>query len=901
MLFAALVLVFFIVLTIWLIIKFRSKRRIKIINTLKSQENLIDQFEKDYKLSRKKYIARRDVERIRAIYADCYATVEKLYRKLKKQERTLYCDFVEKYREITEGTETLNKAFCEKEKKECQELLANIDNKSLDEQQKDAVVCDEDNSLVIAGAGSGKTLTIVGKVKYLIERKKIKPEDILLISFARKAADEMTERLKKIGIELEAATFHKFGLEIISLSCGSRPDVFDDSDLRSFLEDFFTNQISTIGGVTIQNLTEFFAYYIQIPAEARSFEEIGRVYENERKSELETLKSKFLKTKAEEFDKDKRTLNGEFVKSHEEVQIANFMFLHGIEYEYERLYPHVSENEGRYRKKYRPDFYLPKYDIYLEHFAIDENGNLPQFTPVEEQKYKEGVDWKRKIHKKHKTKLIETYTWYSRKGILLTELEKTLKKAGVVVNDPPYEEIYDAVFKDIGDKYYKEFIKLCGTFLQLYKSNGYDIDSLETLNYKSKQYQNPFFRERLKLFKSIIKVLIERYENNLKQLGKVDFSDMIMQAVKCIDSGYDLKKHKYVIVDEFQDISLARYKLLKCIVDKCGAKLFCVGDDWQSIYRFTGSDIGIFSRFEDYFGFTKVLKLETTYRVTQNISDIASDFILKNPAQREKKIEAQRNLKYPLKLYLYDNEPFPAIRSAIEDINKNFDNGKSILILGRTNYDKDLLNAMDFKEGKGGAYLVSSKYKGLEIKFLTVHKAKGLEADNVIILNFNNSTLGFPNKISDDPLLELVLSDSDTFLYAEERRLFYVALTRSKNNVYLIANRHSASEFLHDINDFAKRRDDCMEVKSFDFELPSVTINCPKCKTGILTAREGEYGSFTSCSNFPACDYSVNTPLSKLNEAMKCSCGGFFVLRTGIHGSFYGCSNYPFCKKTKPF
>ena len=253
------------------------------------------------------------------------------------------------------------------------DLFSNIDGKSLDEQQRAAVITDEDRILVLAGAGSGKTLTIAAKVKYLCEIKKVEPKDILLISFTRKSAQEMTDRIqKKLGINAEATTFHKHGLDIIKNADGYRPEVSDDDGLSRFVHNFFEKELLKYPDL-IKSLTEYFTYYLEIPDRLEDCSSLGELYEEEKTADLETLKSKyeresFIRDKSAEKAQVYTTLNNEKVKSLEETKIANYLFMHGVNYEYERLYPY--ESADPLRKAYRPDFYLTDYDTYLEHFGM---------------------------------------------------------------------------------------------------------------------------------------------------------------------------------------------------------------------------------------------------------------------------------------------------------------------------------------------------------------------------------------------------------------------------------------------------------------------------------------------------------------------------------------------------
>ncbi len=392
--------------------------------------------------------------------------------------------------------------------------------------------------MVLAGAGSGKALTIAAKVKYLCEVKNINPNEILLVSFTKKSAQEMTERIQeKLGINAQATTFHKLGLEIIKNANGRRPEVLDENVLGDFIHNFFENELLNHPGV-IKNLTEYFTYFLEIPENLEDYSSLGELYEEEKTADLETLKSKYEREKyiretGTEKSKALRTLNNEQVKSIEETKIANFLFMHGIKYEYEKLYPYESDDPKR--KAYRPDFYLCDYDIYLEHFGISKDFTVPWLSPIEEKKYLDGILWKRDFHKKNGTKLIETYSYYSSEGILLKKLEELLVENGVEFKPRDFTDIFNTVYASKSNKYFGEFIKLCCTFITLFKSNNYKIEEIETLRQKYlAQEKNEFLCQRTNLFLDIIKILLAEYQNYLYKNNAIDFSDMINNAAELI-------------------------------------------------------------------------------------------------------------------------------------------------------------------------------------------------------------------------------------------------------------------------------------------------------------------------------------------------------------------------------
>ena len=793
-------------------------------------------------------------------------------------------------------TEASNQIFVGEEKRRYNELLSDIDGKSLDDQQRTAVVTGEDHNLVLAGAGSGKTLTIAGKVKYLCQTQNVRPEDILLIAFTRKAAEEMNERInERLGIGIKTATFHKLGLDIISEAENERPDVSDGPEdfVRRYLNDTIRKKPEEI-----KLLIQYFAYYLKIPADMDAFDSLGEAYDHERGSDLETLQGKFRQSRyiAETANlrrAGQQTLRKETVKSLEEVEIANFLFLNGIDYEYEAKYPFDINDDAH--KSYQPDFYLPAHDIYIEHFGIAKDGTVPWLSKVEEQKYLESMKWKRSVHEQCGTRLLETYSYYSSEGRLLKELEDMLKNEGVSFKEPDFNTVFDAIYEEAGEKYFSEFISLCSTFITLFKSRGDSVDDMDKLDLSGPAGQNFFHKERTRFFLKIIKPILKAYNGYLAEINAIDFSDMINKATELVNNGFHVHPYKWIIIDEYQDISVSRYKLIKAILEQTGAKLLCVGDDWQSIYRFAGSDISLFTHFGKYFPNPRILRIEQTYRNSQQLIDIAWPFIMKNPNQYKKNLRSAKHSDIPLQFICYLDDPVKGVRHALDEIIRDHGVSSSVLLLGRTRFDAEVLrHTSAFQLHRSGKVVYKNSPK-TPITFMTVHEAKGLEADNVILLNFRNDTLGFPNKIADDPLLGLVLTDADEYPYAEERRLFYVALTRTKNKAYVLVDDVIPSEFFHEFMDVGQ-----VGIMHHDPQYEKEKVACPRCKTGYLVIRKSSanHKDFLGCSNYPRCEYTVNDT-SILRQHRKCPvCGGFLVKRQG-RNTFYGCSNYPYCRYTQ--
>lgn len=853
--------------------------------------SLLEEFLNSINDARSGYFRNRQKEIIKNYYSGLYEKFSsRKYRHVSGIDKV--AAFLNVYRNLDKFVEEWNSNYVSNELATHLRFFEDIDGKSLDLQQREAVVTDEDNNLILAGAGSGKTLTISAKAKYLVDKKNINPEEILLISFTRKAAEEMQERISnRLKIDVTVKTFHKLGMDIISEHLQERPDVSED--LNSIINEYLSKEISKDESL-IKSIIDYFGYYINLPSDFEEYDNIGEVIEKNKNSDLETIKYK-ISAKTKGMKHSKITIKDEKVKSIEEVIIANFLYLNGVKYSYEKEYPHSTGDI--YRKKYRPDFYLEDYDIYLEHFGINEDWKVPWLSEIEGKKYLEGIEWKRKLHLEKGTKLIETYSYYNRNGSLLIELDKLLKKHKVVYKEVDYREIYKKLFINRKDRYFNEFKILIETFIGLFKSRGYSEESFDNLKSIAAKNKNIFMRQRSQLFLSIVQPIFVRYSNYLKESGKIDFNDMINMATEIIRNDSVPVSYKYIIVDEYQDISVSRFNLIKEIKNKTNAIIMAVGDDWQSIYRFTGSDIDLFTNFKKYFGYSKILKIEKTYRNSQELINIAGKFITKNPKQMKKNLVSDKHKADPIRIFRYNEDIFPSLKKAFDEIIDTHGQNSEILILGRTKYDKKFfIEHSDFII-KSNKKIVYREYPDLKITFLTVHSSKGLEADNVIIINLENKLLGFPNKISDDPVLSLVLTDLDEFDFAEERRLFYVGLTRTKNISYLIVNDYRPSIFADELIDTLKIK--------FSLATNEKTIKnnprCPFCQKGYMVARLNNENDneFLGCSNYPLCQKTIND-VNILNDFTYCiKCGGYMVKRNGKYGKFYSCINFPSCKYSK--
>ena len=474
--------------------------------------------------------------------------------------------------------------------------------------------------LVVAGAGSGKTLTILGKINYLVKYKNINPNEILCISFTKKASGSLKEKIKReFSLDMPVYTFHKLSLEILKED-STNYEIADNNTLENIIYKFFNETI---------------------------------------------------------LDYD------------EQIKVV------------------------------------------LAYFKI-----------------KKGKDLKATYQK---------FYYKKQKELILFE-------------------------------------KLLATFIHLLKCNNYSLKDFPDFLKQAKKTFSYFKYKKEKCFLILALNIYLIYDNYLTENIEIDFDDMIIKATNYVKNKGLTNNYKYIIIDEYQDTSFIRFKLVKEIINKTNANLMVVGDDFQSIYRFTGCDLSLFINFANYFPDAKIMKIQKTYRNSQELIKIAGNFVMKNKKQIVKKLCSDRRLANPIQIIYYDDikEKF---KELILKIYK--ETHQPILILGRNNKDINLILDSDFKlENENVVYV---KNCDINMHYLTVHKAKGMEEENVIIINLENYLLGFPNQIKDELVLRFVSKNNEKYPYSEERRLFYVALTRTKNYVYLLVPRNNPSVFIKEI------------------------------------------------------------------------------------------------------
>ena len=774
-----------------------------------------------------------------------------------------------------------NEEFVASELVRARQLFDRIEARPLTEEQRRAVVVDERRNLVVAAAGSGKTSVIVAKAGWLIQRRYQKPSELLLLAFARDARDEMEERVRArlgdaIGPSLTVRTFHSLGMAIIGEADGKRPTLALVSEseralfklVKGILADLVADR--KLSAIIREWFQDWFAPY----RSEHEFKSWGEYYNYIRKYDI-------------------RSLNGETVRSFEECEIANFLYLNGVAYKYEVPYEHdLATSEKR---QYKPDFYLPEHGVYIEHFGINAAGNTAPF--VDREKYLREMDWKREVHAKHGTVLIETFSHEHADGRLLRNLTEKLEAHGVSFAPHPSEDVF-AVLNQQGR--IDSFTRLVAMFLQHFKGNRLTFSDI------ARRARTQRDRARAQAFLAVFSPIFERYRESLSRAGEIDFHDMINRATDLVEAGRYRSPFRYILVDEFQDISPSRARLLKALLhSSTGAQLFAVGDDWQAIFRFGGADIGVMREFGDHFGVFERIDLETTFRCSDRIASVATNFVLHNPAQIRKTVRATRSADRPaVHVGLAGQESQSLLKEALDRIvedARRHDGTSEVLLLGRYRHQQP---------PNMGA--LSNQYSGLHFSWKTIHGSKGLEADYAVVLGLRAGKYGFPAEITDDPLLDLVLAAREAHPNAEERRLLYVAITRARRQVFLLADGRAPSTFASELVDGG------YDINVFG-RPPEGDVPCPRCTEGRLTRLENSQdgSTFYGCLNYPLCEYTSrpcpqcgNGLPVEFDGAYRCRdcngtieacpvCGGWLEPRMGKYGRFLGCSNWPDCDYTR--
>ena len=739
----------------------------------------------------------------------------------------------------------------------------------LTDEQRRAIVDDSERSLVIASAGSGKTSTILGKYAYLIKSGLASKEEILVLAFNRPVVEEIKIKIQDlVNVDAEVETFHSIGNAILKEA--GKPNTL------SKLSEEDENGI-----ITAQNVQKLITMAKkEIPDIELSILEFRTLCPHHDIEEFVNNEEEYNQAIASyPFNRDEfrvgeanpplkiPTLDGKtWVRSQQELLIANSLIMNGINFEYERRYPNSLDSQ------YHPDFYYPDLDLWHEHFAINRKGESPFEGYIEE------MQWKKEFHESENNKILYTYSYEYEEDKILDKIYNHLEQLGLSKKPIDKSIIEENLKKYYSDDTY-QFIR---NSIKLSKTNNLSPAEVEE---KYLSLRNQF---RANKFKKFFIPIYRCYQQYLEENNEIDFEDMLNLGRESLKETTLNNKYRYILVDEFQDLSFCRGELLTALLGQ-NARLFGVGDDWQSIYRFTGSDISLTTEFESRQ--TEPVKLEDeteenelvfpeiktplrrrthvireNFRSVSDITDLSSKFVQRNPYQLKKEIKSKKrfigntNPEYrgqgklnPINVCAVDDYKNQSIEKILNLIprsipmklndssgQENVKEKKEVMILAREKKDLDEITPR----------LLMQKRDDLEITMKSIHKSKGLECDISIVLGLDGGIGGFPKLSGEDPLISIFLATGELYRSSEERRVLYVAMTRSKDNVFLLNSRIGRSSFLDEVEDIAHENN--LHYKSLNLRRHKIKP-CPECrkkgKSGSLLIKKNKkkYSLFLGC------------------------------------------------------
>lgn len=727
-----------------------------------------------------------------------------------------------------------NDQFVKVELNRRQSFFNNVgqDDTSLDQKQREAVVRNDSHNRVIAGAGTGKTLVLTTRVAYLVKYQDVDPTDILVVTFLNEAAEEMQLRLSdEFGITgIEASTIHSFGYSIIAKATDDTPSVFDDNDTAHLIDDVIEQRRELVPAKFYDHFSNFLFYSNLPTTEETDFETKEEFVAHLRTQEYETLRGETVKSRAEKF-------------------IADFLYIHQVEYKYEYQFDLIrsqssdkesdtdaasiestktdatlattktNNSENKKIDDYRPDFYLPEADAWIEHFGIDEDGSVAEWFAQSDEEYIDKIYWAREAFHRSDDTLIETYQFEFDVGRLRQVLTHRLTHYDVSLDRRPHEELVNKTYE-----IHERNIPIRQTFARYIRlARTFHIDISDIPDRLSSDRPAQYY------FGMCGGLLLDAYEKELRESGQIDFTDMIDEAQEALDSGMGTvtPKYEHVMVDEFQDVSRNQLQFITELSKSDNTRLFAVGDDWQSIYSFQGAVVDQFIDFDDRFQYTETTTLDTNYRSPSQLVKASTELIDQNENQLSKHITAESDAPAAVVKHLlggyreYDYVTYTAelVAHLVADYIDSGCAPNDIMVLCRYDDSVSHLDAVRKRlQDRSIPYTSGGSTEQRDgVAVCSVHQAKGREADHVIVTHASEDGMGFPATDRESELIEPV-QEVEMNTLAEERRLFYVAITRSARTLDVITkpNQDNQSRFIQEISQYVDTATDASRVGALD-------------------------------------------------------------------------------------
>ncbi|MEH2275950.1 MAG: UvrD-helicase domain-containing protein [Nostoc sp.] len=654
-------------------------------------------------------------------------------------------------------------------------------------EQTAAIGALEGHIQVVARAGSGKTSTLVNRALFLQKHCGIAPNEILLLAFNRKAVEEIRERLT---LQLQSSiphvmTFHALAYALVH---PEESILFNEPDGQQ-------NKAQVLQTVIDEYRRKPDVYEkIRVLMMANFREDWERIaWGGYDKSPEEMLRYRRSLPRI--------GLDGKHYKSFGEKVIANFLLEHNITYKYERNFWWDGIN-------YYPDFTIftgENQGIVIEYFGLEGDPDYDIMSEEKREYWQNCPNW-------HFVELSPTTLRFEGVEDFCALLKRCLESYGVRCDRLSEDEIW----KKIKLRAIDRFTKVVEGFIQRCRKLSLTSEKLASLvdNHKCASDVEQRFLELAQRF-------YQSYLQHLKATGEEDFDGLMQKAATTVASGQtvfrrksgtgDLKCLRYILIDEYQDFSELFHHLIKAIREQNSqAKFFCVGDDWQAINGFAGSDLRFYQNFAQFFQPSQKLNITTNYRSATSIVDIGNTLMhgLGTPARAHKTIFGTVEIA---DMGQFDPTPkeqkehsgdsiTPAILRLVD---KAIKDRKNVVLLSRknslpwyVNYGKRTSRdgVLDNFLNLIHSYLPEESRKVVTIS--TAHKYKGLQNDIVIILDAVSRCYPL---IHPDLMFSRVFGDSIEQVVAEERRLFYVTLTRAVEHLFIITETKNLSPFLEEL------------------------------------------------------------------------------------------------------
>lgn len=664
--------------------------------------------------------------------------------------------------------------------------------RDLNAKQLEAVLSPEDRLLVLAGAGAGKTKTLTQRILYLIFEKNVKPENILAVTFTKDAANEMIDRLilfaDKSGAykailedknisqkqkewertkyqkenawlnKLTIKTFHSVGYNILRSPCA---DMFDKK-FRILLDQsdkYFEEEKSFKRGAP-ESISEILHKLIVIGCEDKNFLLKLKKYILDYYVDDYRLKKS---CKENYYEKPYKTLRGERVRSKSERYIADWLYQHGIDYSYE---PEVQFKDF----PFKPDFFIPEADIFIEHVS-----NLSHPMKDKEEQFRAAG---RIVFKTYEPMVKDLGKFYeSLERMIFPKMNRKITKSTAL----NFEEEFRPYHKELKD--YTDDVK---RFIDMFKTQMVHFDPIYKKGISDQH-------ERVRVFYEFSKYFFEGYRDYCLDKSYIDFNDLLLQPYLLLSRNDEARritqdKYKYILVDEFQDVNEVQMRLLMLLLAK-DANLFCVGDDWQSIYGWRGSNVSYIVEFEKHFPDAEVVKFDTNYRSKKSIVAASNKLISYNKYKMDKEITSFHDKGGHIHLYASKKEEEDGVDVVIQKIKQLIEGG----------YKKEDIMILYRRSSTFKPYRARLKEEDIKVSAMTMHKSKGLEAKAVFIIGLLGGDFGFPFVRDADRIFQIIKKTDYKLLLEEERRVMYVAMTRAKESAFLITEAGNESSFIDEL------------------------------------------------------------------------------------------------------